>query len=865
MSAPIDPMAQNADADLTNCDREPIHLLGTVQSYGCLISTSSDLIINHMSLNCSEILGLDPENTVGIRLFDVLPERTTHDLRSRLQSGNQGKGVSRLFAYDVLGDGTLFDVSLHVSDRSFVFEFEPKVREPDRDDLAMVQPLIARVRQRETALDAVQEAASAIRAMIGFDRVMVYRFDSDGSGEVIAEKCSAEMEPFLGLRYPASDVPKQARELYKRSTLRLIADVNGEVSPIFPRTNPNGDGLDLSLAVTRAVSNIHLEYLRNMGVAASMSVSILKDNELWGLFACHHNTPRYVDYERRTAIELFAQLFSYELERKIESEALVAERHTRTLHDRLMVRLSSGAKLVDSFDALTEELGAIVPNDGIAVYSEGMFACQGATPTSDEFEKLARFLNTVPSGQVYATENLLSVYPGASVFSDRVAGLLSIPISRAPRDYLVFFRREIARSVKWAGDPNKPVEVGPNGTRLTPRKSFEAWVEIVRNSSEPWSRAELRSAEALRLSLIEIVLKLTDEASLQRAHAAEKQELLIAELNHRVRNILNLIQSLVSQSKSGAADIEDYTQVLDGRIQALARAHDQLTRQDWGPTPLRDLIDVEANAFLNDQKDRLKLTGDAPMLVPEAFSTMALVIHELVTNSAKYGALTDRSGSVQIDMKIARNGSLSIAWRESGGPPVKAPKRRGFGTTIIERTVPFELKGKVETRFDVSGFEADIMIPAPFVSVGILEAVDPKPALAEQVASDTKYLSGTAMVLEDNMVIALDSSDMLTDAGAEDVVLSNSVEDALKVLQNQNISFAMLDINLGDQTSLPVAISLHESRIPFVLATGYGDAERLLSDYPDAPVVKKPFTNQSLLSAIAKAIEPNSQPGSGND
>ena len=842
--------------DLTNCDREPIHLLGHVQGYGCLISTSADLMINHLSANCEEMLGLAPGDVVGAQLTALLPEQTVHDLRTKLQlSSSSGNAVSRLFGYDVLKNGVFFDISVHASGQSYIFEFEPKTGERDRDDLALVQPLIARVNRKEDVIAAAQEAATALQLLSGFDRVMVYRFAEDGAGEVIAERHAPGMEPFLGLRYPASDIPKQARELYKRSTLRLIADVEGEVFPLVPEKNPHGEPLDLSLSMTRAVSPIHLEYLRNMGVAASMSVSILKDGELWGLFACHHRTPRYVDYERRTAIELFAHFFSYELERKVEAEIRTEERASRELHDRLMVRLSTGSDLIDNFEPIADELVQIVACDGVAIFSEGRYCARGSCPTAEEFRPLARFLNTAPTGKVYATNNLIEHYPGADAIGDRVAGLMAVPISRTPRDYIVFFRSEIARSVRWAGNPEKPVELGPNGIRLTPRKSFDAWTEMVRNTCAPWSDSEMRAAEALRVSLIEIVLKLTDEANAERKTAAEKQELLIAELNHRVRNILNLIQGLVSQSKAGVATIESYTAVLDGRIQSLARAHDQLTRREWGPSPLRELIQVEVNAYLNGRNDRLVVTGDSPLLTPEAFSTMALVIHELVTNSAKYGALTDQSGTVSITLRTTPDGALMIEWRERGGPPVQAPTRQGFGSTIIERTVPFELNGKVQTRFNLAGFEADIMIPSRYVS----EQESREEQEAEDAVIDGAHagvaVSGTVMVLEDNMVIALDASDILEGIGAAEVKLASSVRDALEIVENEKLTLAVLDINLGDQTSLPVAKRLHELGIPFVLATGYGDVEAITSEYPQAPIVQKPFTSESLPRQIYVALK----------
>ena len=842
------------DVDLTNCDREPIHLLGGVQNYGCLIATSADFMINHVSENLREILKIDPDAAIGKRLLDVLPEKTIHDLRTKLQLLNAETNSSRLFGYDMLENGELFDISVHAQDQKYIFEFEPKRETDNRDEMSLVQPLLARVKRAKDVNAACNQAALAIQALSGFDRVMVYKFEDDGTGDVVSERRQPDMEPFLGLRFPASDIPKQARALYLRNMLRLISDVDGVVSPIIPAAPIEGQPLDLSLAVTRAVSPIHLEYLRNMGVAASLSVSIIKDGQLWGLFACHHNTPRPIDFERRTAIELFAQFFSYELMQKIDFETRLESQSLRKLHDNLMIKLSGGTNLVNGFAVIAGELAGLIANDGIAVYSDGQYAAQGEAPTEEEFRKLASVLNIEPTGDVFSTNRLIEMYPDAVHFGADIAGLMAVPISRAPRDYIVFFRREIAKSVRWAGNPVKPVDVGPNGVRLTPRKSFEAWAEIVRNSSANWSESEIHTGEALRVSLIEIVLKLTDEANETRQKYADKQELLIAELNHRVRNILNLIQGLVSQSRSEPTDLASYTKVLDGRVQALARAHDQLTKREWTPSSLRSLINVEFSAYMAGQHDRLVITGDAPMLAPEAFSTVALVMHELVTNSAKYGAFTDQSGRVAIDLKIQNDGSLAMNWREIGGPPVQAPSRRGFGTTIIEKTIPYELKGTVKTRYLLTGFEADITIPSTSLASEQETVMSAPKNETFQPVSNENALTGEVLVVEDNMIIAMDASDILADHGASKVHMAGSVEDAQSIINSNTISFALLDVNLGDQTSLPVANNLAERGIPFILATGYGDAEAITASYPSSFVINKPFTAETLLSAMQKAL-----------
>ncbi|EAR50435.1 hypothetical protein OG2516_08858 [Oceanicola granulosus HTCC2516] len=838
------------EVTLENCAREPIHVLGRIQPFGCLIAVSKDWIIGHASANTDDILDLAPERLVGAPFADFFPGQSIHDLRSKMQLLAHDDQPARVFRFDLFEDGRLFDIAIHGSGRHFVFEFEPKSSSEFRDDLALVQPLIARVRRREDIVGAATEAARCLKAMTGLDRVMVYRFEEDDSGTVIAEAREPKLEPFLHLRYPASDIPAQARELYRRNTFRIIADVDGEVHPIVPELGPDGRPLDLSFAVTRAVSPIHLEYLRNMGVRASLSVSILRRGKLWGLFACHHGEPFYVDYELRTAVELFGQLFSYELAR-LETDAELADvEKARRLHDNLMSQVSGGMDLLQSFDRVADEIDEVIPFDGIAIYTGGRYIARGAAPTEEEFRPLARFLNTAENSRIFHTDRIGARYPDASDFSDRVAGVLALPVSRAPRDYIVLFRHEVAQSVKWAGRPEKSLEVGPDGPRLTPRKSFEAWQEVVTGQSMPWKASELRAAESLRITLLEVVLKLSDEANANELRAREQQELLIAELNHRVRNILNLIRGLVSQGRRDAGSVDDYAAILDSRIHSLARAHDQLTERDWGWMSLKALIDNEVNAYLGGDGERVRVDGADVELSPTGFTTLALVMHELVTNSAKYGALSGDAGLVTIDLGWEGD-DFTLAWRESGGPAVVAPTRQGFGTTIIERSIPFELKGTARTRYEAGGLEADFSIPAAHVrpgsgAPGAAGAPAPRPGHAGRAR-----IEGRALVLDDNMIIAMDAADMLTALGARQVHVASSVGEAHQLLDGHDIVFALLDVNLGAETSLSVAERCKADGVHAVLATGYGASGERIAEFPAMPVLKKPYT----IDHVAVAIE----------
>ena len=845
-------ISTDTPVDLTNCDREPIHLLGNVQPFGALIAVSSDWLIQHASANIDKITGTEAGDMIGAPLASFLPATSVEKLRRKLSASTHENAVTRLFGFPLFSDSRLFDISIHQSGQSYVFEFEAKARGREHDELALVTPMLQRISAESDIVSSADQAARQLRALSGFDRVMVYRFGPEGDGKVIAEaKDKADDETYFGLQFPASDIPRQARALYKKNLLRLISDVDATVSPIVPQTSPEGEPLDLSMAVTRAVSPIHLEYLRNMKVKASMSVSIVIRGELWGLFACHHREPLYIDYERRTAIELFAQFYAYELERQESRTTADAIQQAQRLHDRIMMQVSSGDSLISAFPTMAREIAKTIPYDGIALYSDGAYLTEGSTPEKVDFQRIARFLNTAAASRVYATDHLAARMPSIEAFQDTCAGVLAIPISRRPRDYIVLFRREIAHQVKWAGNPHKPVDAGAFGARLTPRKSFDVWKEDVANRSEQWSPTALRAAEAIRVTLLEVVLKLADEANVERKRAQDQQELLIAELNHRVRNVLGLIRSLVSQSRKTTTSIDDFTRAVDGRIHALAQAHDQLTATEWRPVALRELLAVEFSAYVANQADRLVVTGPVLLLAPEAFSTMALVFHELVTNSVKYGALSSDVGRVDVTVSQDPDGYARIKWVESGGPSVQAPTRRGFGSTIIEKSVGFELKGTSDIHFAMSGLRAEFTLPERTVEFRQLAPLAPE-GTAVTAPLEKPQLSGVAMVVEDNMIIAMDASEILSELGADTVHVASSVAEALRIASANTLSLAVLDVNLGSETSQPVAEYLSASKVPFVLASGYSGAGTTLSQFPPAPVVSKPFTIETLSRGLSK-------------
>ncbi len=852
--------SRDHDVDLTNCDREPIQFLGRIQSFGFLVAASMDWLIERVSANISAFTPYEPDALLGEPLLSLFPEVSVHAIRGRLQILSSSDGVERLFGFDLFGDGRLFDVAIHVISSTLVVEAEPAARSAGINPGALIKSMIARV-QRTDGLDGLyRECVRQLRGITGFDRVMLYRFAATGAGAVVAESVRSGLGSFLGLNYPAADIPAQARRLYVQNQIRIIADVGATPIAVLPELDPYGRPLDLSLSVLRSVSPIHIEYLSNMGVSASMSISIVIDGKLWGLFALHHYAPRHLTMEIRSATELFGQMVSLIIEGRLYKEAKRIDEATRELHDRFVSKLVAASPSVEAVADFAEELREIIACDGFAVWAKGQERTHGVGLSREELQSLARFLNRAGSSRVYATDELSAHHAPAADYADRVAGVLAIPISRSPRDYILFFRREIVQTVTWAGDPKtKERMIGPNGARLTPRKSFEAWKETVLGKSLPWTESERKAGESLRVSILEVLLRFNEESERQQQLAAQRQELLIAELNHRVRNILSLIRALVVQSKPSARDVDGFARIIGGRIQALARAHDQITSEQFSSTSLHDIVRTEVLAYIGAKQDRVHLDGPLICVEAAAFSTLALVFHELVTNSAKYGALSDSSGSVHVIWRVDEDGSCGIDWIESGGPPVLAPTRRGFGSTIIERSIPHDLGGEARLDFRLGGLQGHFRLPPQVFHLASAAAAPTHPIAKEAepmpIQTGPEALQGLrALILEDNMIISLDAEQLLKDHGASEVHLAASVTEARKLLESHPLDFALLDVNLGSETSFALVPDLARRDIPFVFVTGYGERIELPESAVGAGAIKKPFDAQELVKAIAQAL-----------
>ncbi len=487
--------------DLSECEREPIHIPGSVQPHGVLLALSpADMTVSQVSQNSEKFLGLPPEAILGRSLFDLFRAEGRASLEAAVKDIATPSPIIKLTPQKEAPVGFLNGV-LHQNQGHLILELE---NQPalDADTLAALQHALGAsivALEKSAGPEALAElAARQVRHLTGYDRVMIYRFDEDWNGQVIAEAKTDDLEPYLGLHYPASDIPPQARELYRRNRLRIIADVDYPPVPLQPRISPlTGQPLDLSLAVLRSVSPIHIEYLQNMGVKATMTISLIHNQELWGMVACHHYAPKLVSYEIRNIAELLSQVLSLLFFQKEESFNDRYRLQLQGEQSRLLNAVTSAANgiaaLLDNPDSLLKVVGA----QGAALCFRDHTYPVGQTPDPETIRHIQRWLPDRMKEDIFQTNALPQMLPAVTAAKERASGLLALSLSDQPGDYLLWFRPEVIQTVTWGGNPTKPVTITDDGQRLSPRKSFEAWKEIVRLTAKPWHPAELDAAAAL--------------------------------------------------------------------------------------------------------------------------------------------------------------------------------------------------------------------------------------------------------------------------------------------------------------------------------------------------------------------------------
>ncbi|CUR34452.1 putative Histidine kinase [Planktothrix tepida PCC 9214] len=511
----IDPLFPST-VDLTNCDTEPIHIPGLIQAHGILfVLQEPQLKILQVSNNTFNLLGIHPQKLLRKKLDKILESRFIEQIH---QKRDEGLGTINPLKLSIKTQKKqrFFDGILHRSDGVLILELEPVTSKQFSHFFSLyhlVQAPLAQIQKTFTLNELCQTIVKEIRKLTGFDRVMVYQFDAEDAGTIIAEDKLEELNPYLGLHYPASDIPRQARHLYGLNLLRLIPDVNYQAVELFPVNNPlTNHPLDLSFSVLRSVSPIHIEYLKNMGVGASMSISLMRNQKLWGLIACHHQSPKSVSYEIRAACELLGKVMALELNSKEENETLDYRIKLNSILAKFIEAISEEENFVTGLLKERNHLIELVGAQGVAICANENLTLIGQTPEIADIQGLINELITPLNQDIVYTDSLSKLYPTAEKFKDIGSGLLALSLSHIHKQYVLWFRPELIQTVNWAGNPNKPVEIKQNGdVQLTPRKSFDLWQETVRLKSLPWQPCEIEIALKLRSAIIGIVLRKADE------------------------------------------------------------------------------------------------------------------------------------------------------------------------------------------------------------------------------------------------------------------------------------------------------------------------------------------------------------------
>ena len=711
-------MPAEISVDQTACDREPIHSPGSIQPHGLLfvVERATGRVIGGAGAIEVHFGG----NWLGRPIDDLL----TFDVIASIEKAPRTNEII-VGKHEV--DGEVHDVLGHIVGDIILIELEPAQSSQLTPEQSLSN-LDAIAKRFETSPDTsalFEIAATAFRELTGFDRTMIYQFTEDASGVVIAEDRNEVFPPFLNHHFPASDIPRQARALYLRNRVRAIPDATYLPAPL--RWSRGEDQtVDLSDVALRSVSPVHLQYLRNMGVRASASVSIIKDGVLWGLIACHNATPLRMPFAVRAAAMALASSLARQIKAKDEAENARERLTLRAHEDRLIETLQLSAPVRELLIQAAPNLREMMASDGFAALSgEVLVARSGMVPELDELRTIIKISEPRLGDGMFHCHAFgrLSDLPAHLVAVASGLAMLKLPLQE--NLFLIWLRAEKAQVVEWAGNPHKEL-TGSTAASLSPRASFAAWSEEVRGCSNIWNNNHIdaihrvgrvisESFQRERIARLNQELQKTLE---QKDELLKQKDFLMREINHRVQNSLQLVSTFLKMQARESDDMSVVEQLTDARsrISAVALVHRRLYSDNYvGAVDLaRYLSDLSKELFLSmgEEWRSCHSSSFSPVLMDaDRAINVGLIFAELITNANKYaygGGPGPTSAVLDHHLNDIR---LTIADRGTG----KTRLTTGFGSKMLDAIV-VGLGGELQETSNNPGLKTIVTIPVQFRS-----------------------------------------------------------------------------------------------------------------------------------------------------
>lgn len=694
-------------AQLGSCDLEPIHIPGSIQPYGVMLIADDHGIIVGYAGAAGDVLGQSLETVFGKSAATVDRELPDSGVR-------------------VVGGATLHghkcDAVAYRSGGHLVVELTEKTDDTELDAafLSQMEELGATLERTSSLADLSGQAARIFQQLTGYSRVMIYQFVDDNAGVVLGEAISDDSSSFMNHHFPASDIPKQARALYVRNKVRVIADVHYTPAPVVSASS-DLQSIDMSDSMLRSVSPVHIQYLKNMGVAASASMSIVKDGILWGLVACHHHAPRNLSLTTRLACQATATAVARQVKAREESELYRERIRLRSQEDIVLGRLGADDSLEDFFARSGDSIAALLQADGFAAVQGDDLFCSGKCPDAIDVRAIAEHVRRPAAIKPFVTSSLKQQMPAAAEFSAIASGLLAVTMSTEVPTILMWFRAEQLQTVKWAGNPHKDVAHIP-GEALSPRASFEAWSESVSSTSRDWSIAEAESAGRIVRLMLEArnnrrMRQLNKELSTtlkENEILIQQKDFLLKEVNHRVQNSLSLVSAFLRmQARDAGEEVKSQLEQAEHRLMAVGLVHRRLYQDDSV-----EIIDLsrylgelvsELQGSL-DQRWAPQMTLDlAPILITtDRAVSLGLILNELIINATKY-AYGHETGAIQVLLEQHRS-SLRLVVADRGKGHAGKTEGTGFGSRMLGALIQ-RLGGTMDREDNRPGMRAIVTAP----------------------------------------------------------------------------------------------------------------------------------------------------------